>query len=306
MPPYVQLIDVTMSCQQKKERLRPVDLHTGVHEHILSQWFRGHTKEGISWDIKGLLKNMSNWTRAMPSAEDLLEYTDLVDLYAAQSPPICFASGSLVTALRALDNNGCITLGDQPLASARAFGGVIRGGLSKYREIAFEADKYKIAASRCTSRQKIALDETIGRIARPHLALKDKEPEALQLDWSSFADSPVTPPPKKTVHIFESTTKQTETPPGLDWSSLVSSPPSMPTCIATPDEFKFINEAAASPLATARGALSKNLPKPQRNRKPMKKNHKATVSRKPRLRRNKNSQPKARPEKEQKRLRHVY
>ena len=262
----------------QKTRLRPTDLPVHAHARILKQWLaRSPSTQCGSKDIVAALQTMAGWSRSLPLPEEILQYADLVQLYAAEEPSLCYVGAGLARALHELDEGGIIELAAPKHLSAKTCSGIIRGGLSKYREIATQQDKQRAIFARCTAYQSAVL----AHLTSP---LKKKGQQiAPILDWALLAH-PETPPHKTPSQFaIQNFSSLVSTPPTLDWSSLISSPLVIRT-LETTDDLNIEDTlalASATPLPTGRGALTLHLPKAPRTTKNRSKRNVAQKSTKP-------------------------
>ena len=130
---------------EKKRRLKVVYIGAAKHEEILTEW----CKQRGTCDFRvlfgsGAQAGMQCWTRAMPSAEEMVQYVDLMRLYLKADTSIAFSQVEISAAI--LNMNGkakCIGDGDVSILT-RKYAGCLIIGLSRFRDLRIEAKSQSV------------------------------------------------------------------------------------------------------------------------------------------------------------------
>ena len=133
---------------EKKRRLKVVYIGAAKHEEILTEWckLRGTCDFKVLFG-SGPQAGMQSWTRAMPNAEEMVHYVDLMLLYLKTDTSIAFSQVEILAAIMNMNGKAkCIGDGDVSIL-ARKFAGCLIIGLSRFRDLRFKSQSvYKHAS----------------------------------------------------------------------------------------------------------------------------------------------------------------
>ena len=105
------------------------------------------------------LATMSRWGRGTPSGADLVEYAWLADALARHCPTLLLTPTDVNAWFEELHHDDDVDLGKHYKQEAKRWSGVLRKGLSKYRDCAKYESKMQTALNRCTDPEADALLE---------------------------------------------------------------------------------------------------------------------------------------------------
>ena len=140
----------------RQPRVRTSYVGASVHQETIEEW----CKKRNNFDVNALLSSnpqlgMQKWTRSMPSATAMVEFSDLMKLYLVVDPAISFSQLEIQNGLLNLHAKTrclCPSLGSTTTA-ARTVSGVLQTGFSIYRDLRYAA-KMTIVLKAASSTEK--------------------------------------------------------------------------------------------------------------------------------------------------------
>ena len=131
----------------------------------LKSWLaaRGH------YDLQMIMQPVERWghSRAMPSAEKVIEFLDLAKLVYTLSPTLKLSHRDVYDALLELHAKIDILLGINIFCSARKYSGLIRKPLEWYRAVAFYKEKAEIVFKDASDGQICIIKTLTDLLSRP-------------------------------------------------------------------------------------------------------------------------------------------